>query len=355
MTPLLAAIALAPASPQTVHEFTGPMPTGVAVSKRGRIFVTYPRWGDPVKATVVEIKDGKEISFPNPVLNRLSKAQGDQRFISVQSVVVDAKDRLWAVDTGSVKFGLTRPGGPKLWCFNLATNKVERVYKFPENVALPTTYLNDVRFDLTRGGAGYAFITDSSDKGPNGIIVLDLASGKSWRRLSDHPSTKAEPKTMPTAEGYGLLKRNKDGTDERVKLGSDGIAIFPRRDELVYCPLVSNTLYSVPISALIDPNRTDDEVATLVSAKATKPGSDGLLEGPNGELWITDFENAQVRRWNGNAFIPVASLPKHEWPDTMSLSGGWIYVTANQLQRQPQYHRGHDLRVKPYRLVRFRG
>jgi hypothetical protein len=30
-----------------------------------------------------------------------------------------------------------------------------------------------VRFDLRRGKAGLAFITDSASKGPNGLIVVD--------------------------------------------------------------------------------------------------------------------------------------------------------------------------------------
>ena len=50
---------------------------------------------------------------------------------------------------------------------------------------------------------GTAFITDSADKGPNGIIVVDLATGESWRRLHDYPSTKAEtpPAFLPMVEG----------------------------------------------------------------------------------------------------------------------------------------------------------
>ena len=32
---------------QLVAAFRGPMPTGVAVSKSNRVFVNFPRWGDP--------------------------------------------------------------------------------------------------------------------------------------------------------------------------------------------------------------------------------------------------------------------------------------------------------------------
>src|SRR5689334_18544330 len=39
---------------EQVHEFRGSMPTGVTVARGGRIFVNYPRWGDPVPFTVAE-------------------------------------------------------------------------------------------------------------------------------------------------------------------------------------------------------------------------------------------------------------------------------------------------------------
>jgi len=50
---------------ETVAEFHGPMPTGVTVSRGGRVFVNFPRWGDDVPATVVEIVDvGAQIQAP---------------------------------------------------------------------------------------------------------------------------------------------------------------------------------------------------------------------------------------------------------------------------------------------------
>src|SRR5215208_6364643 len=82
-----------------------------------------------------------------------------------RSVVVDPSDRLWILDTGSPLFQPTSHGGPKLVCIDLTTDKVVKKILFPQNVALPTTYLNDARFDLRRGSEGMAFITDSAQKG----------------------------------------------------------------------------------------------------------------------------------------------------------------------------------------------
>ena len=67
--------------------------------------------------------------------------------------MIDPNDRLWIVDTGSIEFGPTSPGGPKLVGVDLGTNRVFKTITFPPEVALPTSYLNDVRFDLRRGEA----------------------------------------------------------------------------------------------------------------------------------------------------------------------------------------------------------
>jgi sugar lactone lactonase YvrE len=59
-------------------------------------------------------------------------------------------------------------------CVDIETDQVIKKILFPQDVALPTTYLNDVRFDLRQGRDGVAYITDSSQKGPNGIIIVDF-------------------------------------------------------------------------------------------------------------------------------------------------------------------------------------
>jgi sugar lactone lactonase YvrE len=339
-----------------VHEFNGPMPTGVSVSRTGRIFVNFPRWGDEVPATVVELRDGREVPFPDERWNSPSSDDDAGAFVSVQSIVVDPADRLWVLDTGSPMFQPTKPGGPKLVRVDLDTDTVGQVITFPPDAALETTYLNDVRFDLRRGEAGVAFITDSADSGPNGIIVVDLASGESWRRLHDHPTTKAEPLTgyRPVVEGKPFLERSADGETKPVTMGADGIAISADGARLYYCPLASRRWYSVPTDALLDRALADDQVGERVVDEGDKGGgADGLETDDKGRLYLTNVEhNAVLRRLSDGTFETIAHDPRLLWPDTMSVADGYLYVTANQLHRQAKYQGGKDLREKPYHLFR---
>src|SRR5438046_810763 len=129
-----------------VAGFWGPMPTGVAVSRSGRIFVNFPRWGDPVKYTVAEVKNGQAVPYPNLEINKIDDANPDKCLVSVQSVVVDEKDRLWILDTGSINFQPHKPGGPKLICVDLKQDKIVKTIDFRKGDAvLQSTYLSDIR------------------------------------------------------------------------------------------------------------------------------------------------------------------------------------------------------------------
>lgn len=341
---------------EAVATFDGPMPTGVTVSHAGRIFVCYPKWGDKVDFTVAEVKQGKAVAYPDQATNQPAGPADGQRLISVQSVVVDPSDRLWAVDTGSIEFGPTTPGGPKLVCIDLATNRVSGIIPFPPGVVLPTSYINDVRFDLRRGEAGFAFLTDSSDKGPNGIIVVDLASGRSWRRLHDHPTTKADPAMLALVEGRPVMERPPGGPPRPVTMGSDGIAIAHDGSRLFYCPLVGRRLYSVSVDALIDARIDDSRVAATVLDHGEKGPSDGLESDDRGRVYATNYEqNAVLRRAPDGTYQTLVHDPRVLWPDTLSVArDGHLYFTANQLHRQPRYQEGKDLRQKPYVLFRVR-
>jgi sugar lactone lactonase YvrE len=338
---------------EPVAYFRGPMPTGVTVSHDGRIFVCYPRWGDKIDFTVGEVVKGKTVAYPDAATNR----QPGGELLSVQSVVIDPKDRLWALDTGSINFGPVHYPGPKLVGVDLKSNKVFKTIHFPPDVALKTTYVNDVRFDLRLGDAGMAFITDSALVGPNGIIVVDLASGKSWRRLHDHPSTKADKHFQPIVEGRPLLQREPGKKPQHLTIGSDGIAIGHDGKRLFYCPLYSRKLYSVSVDALADRKVSDEEVAKTVEDLGDRGfASDGLESDAEGRLYLSDYEHDGIlRRQADGSYETLVHDPRVLWPDTLSLAkDGHLYFTANQLNRQARFHNGKDLRQQPYVIFRVR-
>jgi sugar lactone lactonase YvrE len=345
---------------EPVAYFNGAMPTGVTVSQHGRIFVNFPKWGDDVRFTVGEVREGEAVAYPDEAINQTDLDNLTAAFISVQSVVVDPVDRLWILDTGSLLFQPTKYGGPKLVCIDLKTDQVSKKILFPQDVALPTTYLNDVRFDLRRGSEGMAFITDSAQNGPNGIIVVDLASGDCWRRLHDHPSTKAEELQtfLPIVEGRPFLEQQPDGSVKHgASMGSDGIAISADGARLYYCPLGSRNLYSVATDGLADRSLDDLEVGGTVIDEGDKGGaSDGLESDAAGYIYSTNYEHNGILRRNADGiWETVIHHPCLLWPDTLSVgTDGYLYVTANQLHRQARFHKGQDLRRKPYALFSVR-
>ncbi|WP_177331056.1 L-dopachrome tautomerase-related protein [Pseudomonas sp. PI1] len=334
-----------------IFAFKGAMPTGITVSEDGRIFVNFPRWGDEVPYTVGEIRGQDVVPFPSLTINQQDLAHPGQGLISVQSVVADQRGSLWILDTAAPGLGQPIPGGAKLVQVDLKANKVVRRLVLPASVVLPTTYLNDVRFDFHDGSAGYAYITDSASRGPAALIVVDLASGEAWRRLSGHASVQPDPDFVPQLEGQALMVRLPGKTPSRFAVGADGVALSQDGATLYYSPLSSRHLFSVPTRLLRDRSLTEDEIAAAVQDLGEKGASDGIEADSFGRIYATDYEQGAIRRRDAAGhWTTLARDPRIQWPDTLALHGGWLYFTANQLHRQALFHDGKDERVKPYML-----
>ena len=343
-----------PARVEVVANLTGAMPTGVTIASNGRIFLNYPQWGDHPPFAVGELRGGKVIAYPDATTN---DPQGDpaRHFLSVQSVVADGANRLWVLDTAAPGFAAPIAGGAKLVAIDLTTDKIVRTIVLGPDVVLPTTYLNDVRFDLRQGEAGVAYITDSSVKGPGGLIVVDLASGKALRRLSGHASTMPDPGFIPRVEGAVLMNRPAGASPSPWLVATDGIAISPDGETLYYCALSSRHFYAVPTALLRDPASNDTTIAAAVRDLGPKAPSDGLAEDDRGVIYAGDYEQGTIRSFAGSAWKTIARDPRILWPDTLSIgTDGYLYFTANQLYRQPGFHQGKDLRRPPYQLLRVK-
>ena len=329
---------------ELVQAFPEQMPTGVTVADDGRIFVCYPRWGDKVDFTVAELRDGREVPYPDAEVNVFDERRPRECLVSVQSVVVDPVGRLWLLDTGSIELGPRIEGGAKLVCVDLTKDEIVQTIVVPSDVALETTYLNDIRFDLRRGDAGLAFITDSTNgEGPGGLIVVDLASGRCRRCLHDHPTVRITEGFLPLIEGRPIPE---------LAMAADGIAISHDGERLYYCPLASRRLYSVSVDALAE----GGDVAATIEDHGEKGASDGLESGADGSVFATNYEHGAILRRTGEGeWETVVAQPELLFVDTLSVAtDGFIYYTVNQLHRQADYQGGEDRRERPYAVMRTR-
>lgn len=336
--------------PEVVAEFADHWPSGIAPARDGRLFLSFPRL-DAVKAPINlgELIDGKLVPFPDELLNAIDPSDQEHRFVNVHGIALGPRGRLLALDTGATSLDGCDPSAAKLYVIDLERNAIVHGIGFPHDVCLTTTYLNDLVIDYARGKAGYAYITDSGAQGPNAIIVVDLDSGKSWRRLSGDASVRTNQRP-----GFGIATESGPIT---VTAGADGIALSPDGRTLWWTPLGSYDLCSIDTDILTAPHAGDDEIARhVVRHDARSFASDGLDCDREGRVYFTDVTNGTLQR-----LIPAENryetLLRGEhyfiWPDALKLGPDRIvYITDSQVNRMPSFNGGQDLRTPPYRLYR---
>jgi sugar lactone lactonase YvrE len=331
---------------EEVATFPRQQVTGVTVSPQGRVFANFPFWSDDHTLSVAEIIDGQPKPFPDEAWNAKS-GPPEGRWICVQSVVVDNQGALWILDPASPKTEGVVKGGPKLVKVDLSTNKVVQTIPFDETIAPARSYLNDVRVDTE---TGHAFITES---GVGAIVVVDLKTGRARRLLADHPSTKAEPGTEIVVDGMKIIDPK---TGKAPEVHADGIAFDKEGGWLYYHPLTGVTLYRIKTDHLLDESLSDAELAAKVEKVETTPRPDGMLEAPNGSIYLTAFEkNAIVRFDPGTRKVTtIIEDDLLQWPDTLAWGpNGKLYVTTSQIHRMPKYHGGQSKQKGPFAIYRF--
>lgn len=342
---------------EIAHLYYDEWPTGIAVSSTGRQVSNYPPGLDPAnlndgkngKYTVAElVSKTTEKPYPSAEWNNPpggainytnyppTGANYPNYLIGVQSVVVDAADRLWILDTGRAQLPdgsalvPSSPGGPKLIGVDLKNNTVFKTILFPPTVAYADSYLNDIRFDLSSSlsystGKGIAYITDSSTEGRNGLIVVDLGSGESWRHLDTNPTVRPEGQFLAFLWGTSLYSiPSKNASLAHINFGSDGIALGADGEDLYWGAVGSRYMYSISTSALRAHGGVTDEIQAqqAVRNRGQKGVSDGFETDSNGRIYVGNFEQNAVAFYdpkNGTVQNFVRD-PRINWVDTSKYS-----------------------------------
>ena len=216
------------------------------------------------------------------------------------------------------------PGGTKLICVDITTNRVIQTIVFPPTVAFPDSYINDVRFDLraslTNSGKGVAYITDSSPEGRNGIIIVDLGTGESWRHLNNIPEVSAQRGIVPFVWGQPLYYIPGPGMPlTTIPLGSDGIALSADGEDLYFGPVGGRELYSVPTKRLRDRSQNSELLAQgAVQNHGQRGLSDGFETDSNGLIYAGNMEQNLLLSFNpaNGTVSTLVRDPRISWIDT---------------------------------------
>jgi sugar lactone lactonase YvrE len=241
-------------------------------------------------------------------------------------------DRLWILDTGRAltpnnTLVPASPGGPKLVGVSLSNDSVIQTIVFPPTVAYADSYLNDVRFDLrpelTASGGGVAYITDSSSEGRNGIIIVDLGTGESWRHLNGIPEVRSERGFVPYVWGTPLYYIPGPGLPlTYTPLGADGIALSADGTELFWGPVGGRTLYSIPTERLRDQSLHSELLAqAAVQNRGERGVSDGFETDTNGYIFAGNMEQEAISFYNPKNASTTLFVrdPRINWVDTSKL------------------------------------
>ncbi len=337
---------------EIVAEICDPDPSGIVVSRDGRVFLGFPRHAvDHKKATLAEYKDGKLIPFPNAAMTLPSDVSAADRLVSVHGMTTDTEDRLWLIDDGKVAGQPIPPGGAKVVGFDLKTGKVVRKVVLAPPVLRPDSHMNDLRVDLTHGAKGTAYIADSSFGTTPALVVVDLATGKARRVLANSPSTQAEPGFMVFLEGRPLVY---DPRHPSFPVGgADGITLSADSKRLFWTPLTGRRLYSIATDLLADARVSNEKLAAAVIDEGERPACDGLATDRSNRIYFGAFEQDSIVRRNPDGhFDPVTHDPRIIWPDALFATDTHLYATLGQWNRLPGFNEGRDLRRPPYLVAR---
>jgi sugar lactone lactonase YvrE len=335
---------------EEVTSFGDRQPTGVAISRTGRTFVCFPRWGSPHDLSVAQVMDNGSLRpYPDSQWNRWRPGLDPQnRFVCVQSVHVSSPETrgfLWILDAASPGMEGVVSAGPKLVKVDLETDSIVDVIRFDERAAPQKSYLNDVR---VHPDGHHAYITDS---GLGAIIVVDLGSKDIRRALAGHESTQAQGRLVLRVGGQEL--RDQAGNVPQVH--ADGIAIDKRGEYLYYHALTGTRLYRVRTALLDNPNLPERALADSVEMIGETPPCDGMAIDGDGNLYLTAFEDSAIVRFRpGGGIDTVIQDRRLSWPDSLAIGpDGSLYVTCSQIHLMPRFNDGISRRNSPYMLYKI--
>ena len=334
--------------PELVRVAASPefMLNGVAVSPKGRVFASFPRWTSLEAPSVMEaLPDGSFRPYPGGQLNDwYPGASSHDRIVSSHAVYADASNRLWIVDDAGPRVAPAVAGAAKLVQIDLATDRVTRVYPLKADILPQGTMIGHVRVD-----ARCAYVTEAHH---GSIVVVDLETGRARKVLEGAPCTRADPTIVPVVEGREMRRLN----GEVPQLHVDLLELSEDGQWLYFMPLFGPVLRRIETKLLRDESLSDDELASRVEDVARVPPLAGITIDRDGTLYLCSFtESAILRMGRDRRIERLIADPRISFPNEPSIGpDGFLYFPASQANRLPAFNNGVSRVVLPFEVFKVR-
>ncbi|WP_322007623.1 L-dopachrome tautomerase-related protein [Paraburkholderia tropica] len=260
------------------------MANQVALTSDGKLFLGLPRYASekPTPSIARRAADGKLAPFPGNAWNDWQPGNdGRDAFVYLNSVHIFSDDTLWCVDQGTLSPGIfpgvnatLHPDAQKLVQLDARTGAVLQVLRFDRDVLPPGAQMNDLRF--------HKQMLYISDSGLGGIIVHDIRTGRTVRRLSGNPVVMA----ARTAEIPAVLAHVKGGktftppNSDLIEITADG--------KWLYWAAPTGPLYRLETRFLNDLNLSDDELVLHVEHVFDNNFAGGCAMDSRGNIYFSE-------------------------------------------------------------------
>ena len=301
--------------------------TGVAVSKEGRIFVTFPTQTEFPSFHVGELKAG----VAAPLLDR----EENRSFSNLTGIYLDALDRLWVLDSGKLEGRKTPTGLAKLVCIDIRRNRISRSHVISSGLLTAESFLADLRIDAHRG---MAYL---SDAGAGGILVIDLKSGDQWMGL--------DRKTAQTrASGRFIAYPHQNYTPDQPHV--NGLTFSEDGRELYFTPLLETRIFSIPLDVISDHKMPMSQRCSRIRILAEHIHPSAGMVVRDGVIYMGDLQGSRIMtvdiKTRSVAHLPLP-MPIHWADDFAKDSQGDIWFTESEVNIPIEKRRRYRL----YRLT----
>lgn len=265
------------------------MANQVALTSQNVLFLGCPRYTpkENTPALARRDADGNMVPFPGNAWNEWKPgADGRNAFVYLNSVHIFGDDTVWVVDQGSLspdafpeELSRPKPGAQKIVQLDPENGEILRVLRFSSEILPPGAKMNDLRFHRSK-----MYVTDS---GLGAIIIHDLESGETKRRLSGRKPMLAKKVEMTLAlQPDGKEKPFTPPNADMIEISEDGKWLF--------WAAPTGPLYKIETRHLNDESISDAQLEQHVEHVADIEFSSGCAMDSLGNFYLCETKTGKI-------------------------------------------------------------